>query len=31
VAETLKSWTAMKVLSSFLGLAIVLLMQAMLR
>jgi gluconate transporter len=31
VAETLKSWTAMKILSSFLGLAIVLLMQALLR
>ncbi len=31
VADTLKSWTAMKVLSSFLGLAIVLLMQAFLR
>ena len=31
VADTLKSWTAMKILSSFLGLAIVLLMQAFLR
>src|SRR3984957_638038 len=31
VADTLKSWTAMKVLSSFLALAIVLLMQAILR
>jgi gluconate transporter len=31
VAETLKSWTAMKILSSVLALAIVLLMQALLR
>jgi gluconate transporter len=31
VAETLKSWTVMKILSSFLALAIVLLMQAFLR
>ena len=31
VAETLKSWTAMKILSSFLALGIVLLMQALLR
>jgi gluconate:H+ symporter, GntP family len=31
VAETLKSWTAMKVLSSFVALGIVLLMQTVLR
>jgi GntP family gluconate:H+ symporter len=30
VGETLKSWTAMKILSSFLALAIVLVMQAVL-